>query len=50
MKIIGVSGWSGAGMTTLSSDLIPRLPGQGLCVSVIQHAHYDFEADERSKD
>jgi molybdopterin-guanine dinucleotide biosynthesis adapter protein len=50
MKLIGLSGWSGAGKTTLLSRVIPCLLGRGLCVSVIKHAHHDFDIDVPGKD
>ena len=50
MKVIGLSGWSGAGKTTLLSRLIPHLLGQGLRVSVIKHAHHEFDVDVPGKD
>ena len=50
MKVIGVAGWSGAGKTTLISRVIPYLRGQGLRVSVIKHAHHDFDVDVPGKD
>src|ERR1700750_1016248 len=50
MNVIGLSGWSGAGKTTLLSRLIPHLLGQGLRVSVIQHAQHEFAGDGPGKD
>jgi molybdopterin-guanine dinucleotide biosynthesis protein B len=50
MKLIGLAGWSGAGKTTLLTRLIPHLTGQGLCVSVIKHAHHQFDVDVPGKD
>src|SRR5271170_8390773 len=50
MKVIGLSGWSGAGKTTLLSRVIPHLLGQGLRVSVIKHAHHEFDVDMPGKD
>ncbi len=50
MKVIGVAGWSGAGKTTLISRVIPYLRQQGLLVSVIKHAHHDFDIDVPGKD
>ena len=50
MKVIGLAGWSGAGKTTLLSRAIPYLRQQGLRVSVIKHAHHDFDVDEPGKD
>jgi molybdopterin-guanine dinucleotide biosynthesis adapter protein len=50
MKVIGLAGWSGAGKTTLLSRAIPYLRQQGLRVSVIKHAHHDFDVDVPGKD
>jgi molybdopterin-guanine dinucleotide biosynthesis adapter protein len=50
MKVIGLSGWSGAGKTTLLTRVIPYLLGQGLRVSVIKHAHHEFDVDVPGKD
>jgi molybdopterin-guanine dinucleotide biosynthesis protein B len=50
MKVIGVAGWSGAGKTTLISRVIPYLREQGLRVSVIKHAHHEFDVDVPGKD
>jgi len=50
MKVIGIAGWSGAGKTTLISRVIPYLRQQGLRVSVIKHAHHDFDVDIPGKD
>src|ERR1700761_1649064 len=50
MKVIGLAGWSGAGKTTLLSRVIPYLLKQGLRVSVIKHAHHEFDVDVPGKD
>ena len=50
MKVIGIAGWSGAGKTTLISRVIPYLRQQGLRISVIKHAHHDFDVDVPGKD
>src|ERR1700704_2932644 len=50
MKVIGLSGWSGAGKTTLLSRVIPHLLGLGMRVSVIKHAHHEFDVDVPGKD
>jgi molybdopterin-guanine dinucleotide biosynthesis protein B len=50
MKVIGLSGWSGAGKTTLLTRVIPYLLGRGLRVSVIKHAHHEFDVDVPGKD
>jgi molybdopterin-guanine dinucleotide biosynthesis adapter protein len=50
MKVIGLAGYSGAGKTTLLSRVIPHLRELGLRVSVIKHAHHDFDVDVPGKD
>jgi molybdopterin-guanine dinucleotide biosynthesis protein B len=50
MKVIGLAGWSGAGKTTLLQRAIPRLLKDGLRVSVIKHAHHEFDVDVPGKD
>ena len=50
MKVIGLAGWSGAGKTTLLSRVIPHLLGLGVRVSVIKHAHHEFDVDVPGKD
>jgi molybdopterin-guanine dinucleotide biosynthesis adapter protein len=50
MRVIGLAGWSGAGKTTLLTRLIPLFRQQGLRVSVIKHAHHDFDIDVPGKD
>src|ERR1700755_113546 len=50
MKVIGLAGWSGAGKTTLLTRVIPHLREGGLRVSVIKHAHHQFDVDVPGKD
>jgi len=50
MRIFGFAGWSGSGKTTLIEHLIPRLTGQGLRVSLVKHAHHEFDIDAPGKD
>ena len=50
MKVIGLAGWSGAGKTTLLSRVVPYLLGRTLRVSVIKHAHHEFDVDVPGKD
>jgi molybdopterin-guanine dinucleotide biosynthesis protein B len=50
MKVIGLSGWSGAGKTTLLKRVIPYYNDRGLRVSVIKHAHHEFDVDVPGKD
>src|SRR5258706_11082106 len=50
MKVIGIAGYSGSGKTTLIEKVIPLLAGQGLRVSLIKHAHHEFDVDQPGKD
>lgn len=50
MKVLGITGWSGAGKTTLIVTLIPRLRALGLTVSTLKHAHHDVDLDRPGKD
>ncbi len=50
MRVIGISGWSGAGKTTLIKRLIPELKARGLTVSTVKHAHHKFDVDHPGKD
>ena len=50
MKIVGFAGYSGSGKTTLLEQLIPRFVARGLKVSVIKHAHHQFDIDVPGKD
>lgn len=50
MKVIGFSGYSGSGKTTLVEHLIARLRLAGQRVSVVKHAHHDFDIDHPGKD
>jgi molybdopterin-guanine dinucleotide biosynthesis protein B len=49
-RIFGFAGWSGSGKTTLIEQLIPRLVAAGLRVSLVKHAHHDFDVDQPGKD
>jgi molybdopterin-guanine dinucleotide biosynthesis protein B len=50
MRLFGFAGWSGSGKTTLIERLVPRLIERGLTVSLIKHAHHDFDLDQPGKD
>lgn len=50
MHIIGISGWSGNGKTTLLTRLIPILNARGYDVSTVKHAHHSFDIDTPGKD
>ena len=50
MKVVGFSGYSGSGKTTLVERLIPALKARGRRVSIVKHAHHDFDIDHPGKD
>jgi molybdopterin-guanine dinucleotide biosynthesis adapter protein len=50
MKVVGFSGYSGSGKTTLVEQLIARLKLAGQRVSVVKHAHHEFDIDHEGKD
>lgn len=50
MKVIGFAGWSGSGKTTLLERVIALLSERGLRVSLVKHAHHDFDVDVPGKD
>ena len=50
MNVIAFCGYSGSGKTTLVEQLIVRLHLAGQRVSVVKHAHHDFDIDHEGKD
>jgi molybdopterin-guanine dinucleotide biosynthesis protein B len=50
MKVVGFAGYSGSGKTTLVERLIPALKLRGRRVSVVKHAHHNFDIDHPGKD
>lgn len=50
MKVIAIAGYSGSGKTTLIEKVIPALVMEGLKVSLIKHAHHEFDLDHPGKD
>src|SRR5436190_11006844 len=50
MNVIAFCGFSGSGKTTLVEQLIVRLRLAGHRVSVVKHAHHDFDIDHEGKD
>jgi molybdopterin-guanine dinucleotide biosynthesis protein B len=50
MKVFGFAGWSGSGKTTLIERLIPHLRAEGLVISLVKHAHHEFDIDQAGKD
>jgi len=50
MQVFGFAGFSGSGKTTLIEQLIPEFRSQGLVVSLVKHAHHEFDVDRPGKD
>jgi molybdopterin-guanine dinucleotide biosynthesis protein B len=50
MKVVAFAGYSGSGKTTLVEQLIVEMRMRGLRVSVVKHAHHNFEVDQPGKD
>ena len=50
VPVLGFAAYSGTGKTTLLVKLIPLLTAQGVKVSLIKHAHHDFDIDIPGKD
>ena len=50
MKTIAIAGYSGSGKTTLIEKVIPCLVMEGIKVSLIKHAHHEFDIDQPGKD
>ncbi len=50
MKTIAIAGYSGSGKTTLIEKVIPCLVLEGFKVSLIKHAHHEFDIDQPGKD
>jgi molybdopterin-guanine dinucleotide biosynthesis protein B len=48
--LFGVAGWKNSGKTTLMIGLIAELARRGCAVSVIKHAHANFEIDHEGRD
>jgi molybdopterin-guanine dinucleotide biosynthesis protein B len=50
MNVLGIAGYSGSGKTTLIEKLIPVMVMEGFKVSLIKHAHHEFDIDRPGKD
>jgi molybdopterin-guanine dinucleotide biosynthesis protein B len=50
MRLVGFAGFSGVGKTTLLEKIIPEMCMRGLKVSVVKHAHHQFDMDTPGKD
>jgi molybdopterin-guanine dinucleotide biosynthesis protein B len=48
--LFGVVGWKNSGKTTLMVGLIGELTRRGFAISVIKHAHANFEIDHEGRD
>ena len=48
--IFGVIGWKNSGKTTLMANLIGEFARRGFAVSVIKHAHVNFDLDHPGRD
>ena len=49
-KLIGFAAYSGTGKTTLIQDVVMILKKSNYRVSVIKHAHHNFDIDQPGKD
>lgn len=49
-KLLGITGYSGTGKTTLLEKLIPKLTACGLRVGLIKHSHHNVDIDKTGKD
>ena len=49
-RVIGIAGFSGSGKTTLIEKVVPILVRDGLRVSLVKHAHHEFDVDQPGKD
>ncbi len=50
IPLLGISGYSGTGKTTLLEKLLPALQAQGVRVGVIKHSHHNTQIDKKGKD
>ena len=50
MNVLGIAGFSGSGKTVLIEKLVPLLSAAGLRVSLVKHAHHEFDVDHQGKD
>lgn len=49
-KLLGITGYSGTGKTTLLEKLIPKLTACQIKVGLIKHSHHNVEVDKPGKD
>ncbi|MFA0899403.1 bifunctional molybdopterin-guanine dinucleotide biosynthesis adaptor protein MobB/molybdopterin molybdotransferase MoeA [Vibrio cholerae] len=50
LPLLGFAAYSGTGKTTLLEALLPKLTAAGLRISLLKHAHHDFDVDKPGKD
>ncbi|MFC0309636.1 molybdopterin-guanine dinucleotide biosynthesis protein MobB [Gallibacterium trehalosifermentans] len=50
IPMLGITGYSGTGKTTLLEKLLPLLAEQGIRTAVIKHTHHDVQLDKPGKD
>ena len=48
--VLGFAGYSGSGKTTLLEQVIGHLVAWGVRVSLVKHAHHEFDVDVPGKD
>jgi molybdopterin-guanine dinucleotide biosynthesis adapter protein len=48
--VFGVVGWKNSGKTTLMTNLIRELTARDFAVSVLKHAHVNFDVDHPGRD
>ncbi|MEN9560103.1 MAG: Molybdopterin-guanine dinucleotide biosynthesis adapter protein [Pseudomonadota bacterium] len=49
-RVFGFAGWSGSGKTTLIEKVIAHLCHRGYRISLVKHAHHEFDIDHPGKD
>ncbi|ANF61757.1 molybdenum cofactor guanylyltransferase [[Haemophilus] ducreyi] len=49
-RLLGITGYSGTGKTTLLEKLIPILTANGIKVGLIKHSHHNVDIDKNGKD
>lgn len=50
IPMLGITGYSGTGKTTLLEKLLPLLAAQGIRTAVIKHTHHNVQIDKVGKD
>jgi len=50
MQAFGIVGWKNSGKTHLMVRLVGQFVAEGVRVSIVKHAHHDFDLDQPGKD